>query len=362
MSILKNNWKILLVLLGILGLDILFQGQLNDFFDKIFNSHFQLDPYFYKILVDVGIAITLAVSLNLINGITGQFSLGHAGFMGIGAYVAASITVFFTQPWLQSMGLSTQTELVMAGISVGIAIVIGGICAAFAGLLVGIPTLRLKGDYLAIATLGFGEIIRIIIQNMEVVGGARGMKDIPSFSNFFWVYAWVVVCVVVVARLAYSVKGKAFFAIREDEFAASAIGIDTTRYKVIAFILGSFFAGVAGGLFAHSATGFISPPQFDMLKSIEIVVMVVLGGLGSISGAIIAAIVLTILPEALRLILSEIPQGSGPIWKFLGNFSQYRMVIYSLLLIIVMLTRPQGLMGMKELRWPWKPKPKVVEG
>ncbi len=326
MKTLKNNVSVLCILGAILAFNFLLQKHLN--------------PYYYKILVDVGIATILAVSLNLINGITGQFSLGHAGFMGIGAYIAASITMFVTQPWLQNMGLLPEIKSLAEGILVGIAVVAGGVGSSLAGLIVGIPALRLRGDYLAIATLGFGEIIRIIVQNMGAVGGARGMGGISPLSNFFWVYAWMVVCVVVVTRMVYSVKGKAFFAIREDEFAASTIGIDTTRYKVLAFTAGSFFAGVAGGLFAHSATGYINPSQFDFLKSIEIVVMVVLGGLGSTSGAIIAAVVLTILPEALR------------------GFSDYRMVVYSLLLIVVMLTRPQGLMGMRELRWPraWREK------
>lgn len=330
MRTLKNN-ALLLVTLGALLL-------------ANFSLEHHLNGYFYKILVDVGIAIILAVSLNLINGITGQFSLGHAGFMAIGAYVAASITLFLVQPWMETAGLSPVCHSALAGILVGAAVVAGGLCAALAGLLVGLPTLRLRGDYLAIATLGFGEIIRIVIQNTERVGGPRGLAGLPSLANFFWVSAWVLLCVVAVKRLVYSVKGKAFFAIREDEFVAAMIGIDTTRYKVLAFMIGSFFAGVAGGLFAHSATGYINPNQFDTMKSIEIVVMVVLGGLGSISGAIIAAIVLTILPEALR------------------GFSDYRMVLYSLLLVIMMLTRPQGLMGMRELRWPWKSKPQTEGG
>lgn len=326
LPLLKNN---LALILGVGALFIL---------DQIFQSSSEggrplLNPYFYKILVDVGIAVILAVSLNLINGITGQFSLGHAGFMGIGAYVAASFTVFLTQPWLQQVHPGGS---ILSGILVGVAVVLGGFGAALAGLVVGLPTLRLKGDYLAIATLGFGEIIRIVIQNMDIVGGPRGLSGIPTLSNFFWVYLWVLFCIFAIARLVFSVKGRAFLAIREDEFAASTLGIDPTRYKVLAFVTGSFFAGLAGGLFAHSATGYINPSQFDTLKSIEIVVMVVLGGLGSISGAVLAAIALTILPEALR------------------GFSEYRMVVYSLLLIVVMLTRPQGLMGTKELRFPWK--------
>jgi branched-chain amino acid transport system permease protein len=320
MTALRNNVPVLLILAVILGLNVLFQRY--------------MDPYVYKVLVDVGITITLAVSLNLINGITGQFSLGHAGFMAIGAYVAASLTMFVFNPWTGG-----ESGPLVNGLLLGVVVVAGGLCAAVAGLIVGIPTLRLRGDYLAIATLGFGEIIRIIIQNMEKVGGPRGMNGIPSHSNFFWVFAWAVLCITVVHRLAHAVKGRAFFAIREDEVAASAVGIDVTKYKVIAFILGSFFAGVAGGLFAHSSTGLISPSQFDAVKSIELVVIVVLGGLGSISGAVIAAIVLTVLPEALR------------------DFAEYRMVVYSLLLIMVMLTRPQGLMGMREIPLPWLRKP-----
>jgi branched-chain amino acid transport system permease protein len=312
MTLLKNN-------LTVLG-SIFLMWILNFFFQNYLNS------YYYKVLVDVEIAIILAVSLNLINGITGQFSLGHAGFMGIGAYVSSSLMVFFVVPHAGATGT-------LAHLGVGIAIFIGGLSAAVAGLVIGIPTLRLRGDYLAIATLGFGEIIRILILNMDSVGGPRGMTGIPTLSNFFWVGAWMVVCITIVLRLVYSTKGKAFFAIREDEFAALTLGIDTTRYKVIAFCVGSFFAGTAGGLFAHSATGYINPGQFDTIKSIEIVVMVVLGGLGSTTGAIIAAIVLTIMPEALR------------------GFSEYRMVSYSLLLIIVMLTRPQGLFGMKEFNF-----------
>jgi branched-chain amino acid transport system permease protein len=294
-----------------------------------------LDPYYYKVLVDVGIAVTLAVSLNLINGITGQFSLGHAGFMGIGAYVAASLSTMVIVPGLARAGLPPALEGPALALLVGGAIVAGGLCAALAGLAVGAPTLRLKGDYLAIATLGFGEIIRTIILNTEAVGGPRGMSGIRTISTFFWVFAWAGACVAVIWRLVHSVKGRAFLAIREDEFAASATGVDTTRYKVIAFVLGSFFAGVAGGLLAHSATGYINPSQFDTLKSIEIIVMVVLGGLGSISGSVIAAVVLTILPEALR------------------GFADYRMVVYSLLLVVIMLTRPGGLMGSRELFRAW---------
>src|SRR5262245_35021678 len=271
-----------------------------------------LNPYLLQILIYIGINVILAVSLNLINGITGQFSLGHAGFLAIGAYVSAACTMFV---WPQAP----------APIALALALLAGGFAAALAGLAVGIPALRLRGDYLAIATLGMGEIIRVVILNTEAVGGARGMFGIPVLAGFFSVYACTVTCVVVIWRLAYSTKGCAFFAIREDEIAAAAMGIDTTRYKTIAFIVGAFWAGLAGGLFAH-VIGYIHTNSFTFLKSIEVVVMVVLGGMGSISGAIFAAAVLTVLPEVLRF------------------GAEYRMIIYSVLLIVLMIARPTGLL------------------
>ena len=196
--------------------------------------------------------------------------------------------------------------------------------------MVGIPTLRLRGDYLAIATLGFGEIIRVVILNTDAVGGARGLGGIPTLAGFGSVYACAVLCVVSLWRMVYSQRGTAFFAIREDEMAAAAMGVDTTRYKILAFVVGAFWAGVAGGLLAHFI-GYLHTNSFGFLRSVEIVVMVVLGGLGSITGAILAATILTVLPEVLRF------------------GAEYRMVIYSLLLIALMLTRPSGLMGGAEI-------------
>ncbi|HEV2689951.1 MAG TPA: branched-chain amino acid ABC transporter permease, partial [Bryobacteraceae bacterium] len=213
----------------------------------------------------------------------------------------------------------------------------GGACAGIVGLVVGMPALRLRGDYLAIATLGMAEIIRILIQNSEPLGGALGLNDIPRYTDFtgrglFWLYAAVIITITVIWRLGYSAKGRAIMAVREDEIAAAAIGIDTTRQKVVAFIVGAFFAGVAGAMYGlHERS--ITPTTFNMTKSIEVVVMVTLGGLGSISGAILAAIVLTLLPEVLR------------------GIGDYRMIIYSALLILMMLLRPQGLLGGREL-WP----------
>jgi len=286
-----------------------------------------VNPYYLQIIVYIGINVILAVSLNLINGITGQFSLGHAGFMAIGAYVSAAFTLF-VWPSAPPAGL-------------WVALALGGLAAAAAGLVIGIPTLRLRGDYLAIATLGFGEIIRVVIVNTDRVGGARGLFGIPVLASFASVYACAVACVVLLARLVYSPKGKALAAIREDETAAAAMGIDTTRLKIMAFIIGAFWAGVAGGLFAHFI-GYIHTNSFTFLKSIEIVVMVVLGGMGSFSGAILAAAALTILPELLRF------------------GAEYRMIVYSILLVVMMLTRPTGLLGNREITTWLSSKPSTA--
>jgi branched-chain amino acid transport system permease protein len=274
----------------------------------------RINPYYFQIIIYIGINIILASSLNLINGFAGQFSLGHAGFMAVGAYTSAVITT--------SMHLERGAFLSVPGFA--IALLLGGIMAALFGLLVGIPSLRLKGDYLAITTLGFGEIIRVIVQNLNFLGGARGFTGIPKLSNSFWVFSTVAAVIFLIANLINSTYGKAFLAVRDDEIAAEAVGISSTRVKVVAFITGAFFAGIAGGLYAHFVT-YINPMQFSFLKSFEIVVMVIIGGMGSIIGVILSAILLTILPEALR------------------GVAQYRMVIYSLLLIIIMITRPQGL-------------------
>ncbi len=270
--------------------------------------------YYLGIAVDVGINIILAVSLNLINGHTGQFSLGHAGFMAVGGYTAAKLTLVFgaalppvAQPFL------------FAG-----ALLAGGLVAALAGLFVGVPSLRLRGDYLAIVTLGFGEIIRVIFQTSEFFGAATGLTGISKLTTFGWAWALAAVTVYVVACLVNSTYGRGFIAVHDDEIAASAMGINTMRYKVTAFVVGAFFAGIAGGLYAHHKL-VLKPDGFDFIKSIEIVVMVILGGMGRTAGVICAAVILTILPELLR------------------GVAEYRMIIYSLLIIGLMLTRPQGL-------------------
>jgi branched-chain amino acid transport system permease protein len=280
-----------------------------------------INPYYLDIIIGIGINIILAVSLNLINGYTGQFSLGHAGFMAVGAYTAAAVSMFLGPRFFAAVGGSNHFTTAILFLC---ALVAGGLMAAVAGLFVGVPSLRLRGDYLAIVTLGFGEIIRVIFRNMESVGGALGLTGIPPYTNFFWVFSFVALTIYVVACMVNSTYGRGFIAVHDDEVAAEAMGINATKYKIIAFVVGAFFAGTAGGIWGHFKLS-IDPKGFDFIKSIEIVVMVILGGMGNTVGVIIAAVLLTILPEVLRPV------------------AQYRMMIYSLLLIVLMLTRPQGL-------------------
>jgi branched-chain amino acid transport system permease protein len=279
-----------------------------------------IDPYYLDVLTGIGINIILAVSLNLVNGYTGQFSLGHAGFMSVGAYLSAAVSVFLGPKLLGVAGGSAlqQNALFLA------ALLTGGLAAATAGLIVGVPSLRLKGDYLALVTLGFGEIIRVIFQNVEKLGGALGLNGIPPYTTSFWVLAFVALTIFVVVCLVHSTYGRGFLATRDDELASEAVGLNTTRYKIVAFVVAAFFAGIAGGLYGHFKLT-ITPTGFDFTKSIEIVVMVILGGMGNTVGVILAAVLLTLLPELLRPI------------------AEYRMVLYSFLLIVLMLARPQGL-------------------
>lgn len=292
--------------------------------------------YYFRIIILAGINVILAVSLNIIFGHAGQFSMGHAGFMAVGAYVAAFTTYFYANPWLQQMPAGFQRWLLQNVLFVG-ALLIGGLAAALTGYLVGLPSLRLRGDYLAVVTLGFGEIIRVILLNIDKVGAARGLSGVPAWSNFFWVFFFVWITVLVSRRLVRSSIGRAYFAVREDEIAAEAMGVDTTRFKVQAFVISSFFAGVAGGLLAHYLA-YLNPSMFMFTKSFEIIVMVVLGGLGSISGSVIAAVLLTFLLEQLRYVKDWFNLQSEP-----------RMVIYAVLLIVLMLTRRQGLLGRREI-------------
>ena len=319
---LRNLIIALIVIAALIGLDFVFQGRM-------------LNPYFVRILMLSGIAITLAVSLNLINGFTGQFSIGHAGFMAVGAYSSAYFSVNYGVNLANSLGGGKLGWVVALTLST----LIGAAVAGLAGLAVGIPSLRLRGDYLAIVTLGFGQIIVVFLNNIEAVGGARGYSGIPIVKSFFWIFLVAILTIVIVYNIVNSAFGRALISIREDELAAEAMGVNTTRYKVLAFVISSAMAGAGGVLLAHFA-GYLNPKSFEFIKSFEILIMIILGGLGSIVGSVLGAIVLTVLPEALR------------------GFAEYRMVIYSLLLIILMITRPQGLLGSAAPLKAWRKRAK----
>jgi branched-chain amino acid transport system permease protein len=279
-----------------------------------------VNPYWQQIIQFALIMAISAVGLNLIYGYTGQFSLGHAAFYGLGAYTSALITKSFPQGGIPIFILSMVCAVVVVGI------------VAF---LIGLPILRLKSDYLGIATLALGIIVKVLFDNADAVipmlGGSRGMLGIPKYTNFTWTFVMALAAVVVARNFVFSSPGRACVSIREDEIAAESVGIDTTRYKTMGFVMGCCFAGVAGVLYAHLYS-FLHPSNFDFLKSIDVLLIVVLGGLGSISGTIVAAMGWTFLLEGLRVVLP--PQ-----------ILDWRLVIYPLLLIIVMILRPRGLWG-----------------
>ncbi len=291
--------------------------------------------YLAIVLVNIAVNVILAVSLNVVNGFTGQFSIGHAAFMAVGAYTAALITTGLRDVQIALLPVAFSDAIVFA-----LALAAAMAMASVAGLVVGIPSLRLRGDYLAIVTLGFGEIIRVIIENTRVLGQATGISGLPPYTNIVWAGMGVVATVVMARRLLVSTQGRALLAIREDEVAAEAMGVDTVGWKVRAFVISAAFAGLAGGLLVHKIL-LVTPRMFTFVKSMEVVVMVVLGGMGSITGSVIAATVLTIALEWLR------------------GLEQYRMVIYSFLLIVLMLTRPSGLFGTKEI---WDSLPRWLGG
>jgi branched-chain amino acid transport system permease protein len=282
-------------------------------------------PAYFLWIVTIGVNIVLAVSLNVVNGFTGQFSLGHAGFMAVGGYTAARISLA-----LAGVRLSFLPEVVSDQLAFAFALACGMGAAALAGFLVGMPSLRLRGDYLAIVTLGFGEIIRSLIENTSFLGTALGLQGLPKRTNVVWLGVSAIATVVMARRLAVSTQGRALFAIREDEIAAEAMGVDTTGYKVRAFTISAAYAGLAGGLVGH-AIQMVTPAMFTFIRSIEVVVLVVLGGLGSITGSVLTAVVLGWAIEKAR------------------DFEQYRMVVYALLLVTLMLLRPQGIFGTREL-------------
>ncbi|MFW5648792.1 MAG: branched-chain amino acid ABC transporter permease [Candidatus Alkaliphilus sp. MAG34] len=271
--------------------------------------------YYSQILTVIIINSILAIGLNLVTGYTGQLSLGHATFMGLGAYAATLFTLKLQSPFLLS-------------------IVLGAAVAAFFGFIIGVPTLRLRGDYLAIATLGFGEITKNVLLNLRITGGPMGLRGIPRVTNVYVAAVALILIIFSLGRIINSRVGKSFIAIREDELAAESMGINTTRFKILAFVIGAFYAGLAGGLYAFLFR-YINPKDFGFMRSIEILCMVVLGGMGNTYGAILGASIITVLPELLRSVSPVV--------------AQYRMVLYGLLLVIMMIVKPQGIIGEQSL-------------
>lgn len=298
----KSMFKSLITFAVIVAVYLVLSTLING---KVINS------YYSGILVLAFINIILAVSLNLVVGFTGQLALGHAGFMAIGAYLSAYLSKTYHLPFI-------------------LVLVLGGLLASALALIVGIPTLKLKGDYFAITTLAFGEIIKGIITNTDLIGGARGLSGIPRNTNFSWAFIIMVLSVLVIYNIIHSSPGRAMISVRENEIAAEAMGINTFKYKLLAFIIAAFIAGVAGGLYAHYYT-FIQPQSFNFMKSIEILTFVVFGGMGSLSGSVIATFILTALPEALR------------------SLQDFKNIIYPVALIVLMIFRPEGLLGTKEI-------------
>jgi branched-chain amino acid transport system permease protein len=278
-----------------------------------------VDQYLQLVLLYVGINIILTASLNLINGYMGEFSVGHAGFMAIGAYVASVLTVKAIPPSL-------------AQVLFPVAVIAGGLAAATAGLIVAFPSFKTRGDYLAIVTLAFGMIVKSAIENINALGGPRGFLGMTKLTSMPWVFFWTVASLWVIRNLIYSKFGRGILSIREDETASGLMSVDTRQVKMLAFVVSSFFAGIGGALFAHLIQ-FISPRSFDIIKSTDILIMVYLGGIGSLAGSVIGAVIYTLLLEILR------PMG---IW---------RMVFMPLMLVLLMLYRPRGIMGLRECAW-----------
>lgn len=278
-----------------------------------------LNDYVILIIIYVGINIILSTSLNLINGYMGEFSVGHAGFMAVGAYISAILT----------------TQLIPENLAIWLfplVVIVAGSGAALIGLVVALPSFKTRGDYLAIVTLAFLMIVKSVIENIEAIGGPRGIPGISKLSTLPWTFIWVVIAVAVIRNFVYSKYGRGVLSLREDEIASDLMSVNTKQVKLLSFIISSFFAGVAGALFAHILQ-FISPRVFDIVKSTDILIMMYLGGIGSIMGSITGAVIFTVLLEVLR------PLG------------MWRMVLMPLVLVFLMIYRPLGIMGMRELRW-----------
>jgi branched-chain amino acid transport system permease protein len=315
----------------------------------LFVANSSLDSYKIRILNLCAIYAVLGLSMNLINGFTGLFSLGHAGFIAVGAYTTALLTMsekvknqnFFMEPLMAPFNHISMPFLP--------ALIIAGLVSAFIAFLIGAPALRLKGDYLAIATLGFAEIIRIVITNVQILtNGALGLRGIPHMTNLYWSFGIAIFTIIILVSLINSSYGRALKSIREDEIAAESMGISLFKHKVIAFMIGAFFAGVGGGLLGN-LMGTIDPNMFKFVLTFNVLLIIVIGGMGSITGTVISAFVVTILGEVLRFLDMEKQFDLGII-KFTG-IPGLRMVVFSILLMIIVLFFRQGIMGTKEFSW-----------
>lgn len=310
-------------------------------------SNFTMNQYQLRILNLCAIYIILGLSLNLVNGFTGLFVLGHAGFMAVGAYTTALLTMtpadkvsnFFMKPVI--------APLATIQLPFPIALLLAGLMAALAGFIIGAPALKLKDDYLAIATLGFAEIIRVVFTNTQsITNGALGLTKLPVYTNIWWTWGLALLTIVFMVRLVNSSYGSALKAIRDDDIAAEAMGIGLFKHKVISFIIGAFLAGVGGGLLGN-LLGTVDPNMFRFMLTFQILLIVVLGGTGSITGTVISAIIVTVSMEYLRVLDQDINLG----FTIIPGISGMRMVVFSALLLIVILFYQQGLMGKREFSW-----------
>ncbi len=296
-----------------------------------------INPYIDLVLKYVGINIILTISLNLVNGYMGEFSVGHAGFMAIGAYVASLLTVWvFPRSW--------------GAFAFPLALLVGGGAAGIAGLGIAFPSFKTRGDYLAIVTLAFNMIIKSVLENLDVIGGPRGFMGMDKLTTLGWVYLWVILTVFLARNYVFSNFGRGVLSIREDETAAGLVSVNTRQVKLLTFVFSSFLAGVAGGLFAHELQ-FINPRSFTILKSTDMLVMVYLGGIGSLGGSILGATVFTLVLEGLRTVLQQ-----------LGISQEWRLVVAPLMLILLMIFRPRGIMGLREWRFllPREERPEAL--
>ena len=320
-----KRWGVVIILIAIFPLTILLPrvGIIN--------------PYIELVLKYIGINIILAVSLNLVNGYMGEFSVGHAGFMAIGAYAASLLTV-----WVFPSSLGPFLF--------PLALLAGGIAAGIAGLGIAFPSFRTRGDYLAIVTLAFNMIIKSILENVDAIGGPRGFMGMQKLTSLWWVYLIVILMVFLARNFVFSNFGRGVLSIREDETASGLVSVNTRQVKVLTFVFSAFLAGVAGGLFAHELQ-FINPRSFTILKSTDMLVMVYLGGIGSLGGSILGATVFTVVMEGLRTVLQQI-----------GISQEWRLVVAPLMLILLMIFRPYGIMGLREFRFliPREERPEAL--